>query len=150
MTDKELNITLRELARSCGLCDKWYEEWTDDSTIDECLDRYIDGIDFAIEKDYPSMDFIRKNFRTKDLHKHNIFVDDELNLDGGNGVYVLLGNCKGTIRFDNCVATIYIRHDSHVEIESTGGAIVFVRLYDKSSGECAADKYSKLKQRDYR
>ena len=36
MTDKELNIRLREMARKSGLCDKWYEEWKDDDSIDVC------------------------------------------------------------------------------------------------------------------
>ena len=41
MTDKELNITLREMARMQGLCDQWFSEWGDDDTLDDCLERYI-------------------------------------------------------------------------------------------------------------
>ena len=63
MTDRDLNIALREMARKAGLCDKWYEEWKDDDTIDKCLERYVKGYDFAVKNDYPPLDFIRENFR---------------------------------------------------------------------------------------
>ena len=62
MTDKELNITLREMARMQGLCDQWFSEWGDDDTLDDCLERYIRGFDFVQERDWPSLEFIRKHF----------------------------------------------------------------------------------------
>ena len=112
MTERELNIALREMARSQGLCDQWYSEWSDDDTLDMCLDRYVRGFDFVQENDYPPLDFIRKHFDKKLLHKHNIYLDEEVKIDfAKNGYYVFLGNCTGSITASGfCAVTLYLRH----------------------------------------
>jgi len=132
MTDRELNIALREMARSAGLCDQWYNEWKDDSTIDECLDRYVRGFDFAIEKDYPPLDFIRKNFDIEDMHRHDIYLDEKVDiLDAESGTYIFLGKCEGNIRFESfSVGTLYVRHDSKITVFANDFAKVFVSVYD--------------------
>ena len=147
MTDRELNISLREMARSSGLCDEWYAEWSDDDTIDVCLERYVRGFDFSIKNEYPSIDFIRKNFRKDDLHRHNIYIDDQVSLDGDNGYYIFLGNCNATLAVDGLKAvTVYVRHKSEVSVTASGGAKVFVRYYDNSKGECIDDGWSVCKK----
>jgi len=147
MTDRELNISLREMARSSGLCDEWYAEWSDDDTIDGCLERYVRGFDFSIKNDYPSIDFIRKNFRKDDLHRHNIYIDDQVSLDGDNGYYIFLGNCNATLAVDGLKAvTVYVRHNSEVNVTASNGAKVFVRYYDNSKGECIDDGWSVCKK----
>lgn len=146
MNDKELNITLREMARSCGLCDEWYGQWKDDSTIDECLERYIKGFDFAVKNNWPSLEFSRKNFRKEDLHRHNIYLDDEVDItDGGNGYYVLVGRCTGHIDFKGFkAATVYVRHDSRVTIRASEGARIMVRCYESCNVDCQSDNVSKV------
>ena len=147
MTDRELNITLREMARAKGLCDDWYGKWGDDDTIDMCLDRYIRGFDFALKYEYPTLDFICKHFRKEDLHRHNIFVDEEVSLDGDNGYYCFLGSCRATLSVDGFKAvTVYVRHNSEVNVTASNGAKVFVRYYDNSKGECIDDGWSVCKK----
>ena len=142
-----MNISLREMARSSGLCDEWYAEWSDDDTIDVCLERYVRGFDFSIKNEYPSIDFIRKNFRKDDLHRHNIYIDDQVSLDGDNGYYIFLGNCNATLAVDGLKAvTVYVRHKSEVSVTASGGAKVFVRYYDNSKGECIDDGWSVCKK----
>ena len=145
MTERELNIALREMARVEGLCDQWYGEWSDDDSIDDCLDRYIRGHDFTISKDWPSLDFIRKNFDIQDLHRHNIYLDEKVDIaDADNGYYVFLGNCDAIVWVNGFKATtIFCRHDSHVNVFAADGARVFVRYYDHSDGKCDSDKFSK-------
>ena len=149
MTDRELNIALREMARANGLCDTWYAEWSDDSTIDECLDRYVRGFDFAQEKDYPPLDFIRKHFDKETLHRHNIYLDEEVIVMPDSGYWVFLGKCKARVRPYGYVAvSVYARHESEVDVEAVMGAKVFVTYYDKAHGECWADEYSSCKKYD--
>jgi hypothetical protein len=55
MIDMELNIALREMARSCGLCDSWYKKWSDYSTIDESFAEvagYIHSHGLEIDGEY--------------------------------------------------------------------------------------------------
>jgi len=146
MTDKELNIALREMARSVGLCDEWYNAWSDDDTIDMCIERFIKGFDFSVDKDWPTLDFIRKNIRKEDLHRHNIYLDEKVDIKGKNGYYVFLGDCSGLIVFSGFVAaTVYMRHRSNVDIAAEDGARVFVSYYDKSRGIANYDEWSTIK-----
>lgn len=151
MTERELNITLREMARSVGLCDPWYNEWTDDSTIDECLERYIRGFDFVQERDWPPLEFIRNHFSKEQLHKHNIFIDEDVDIEAGSGFYVFLGNCTGSIVVNGFYATtIYLRHESNIKVTSLGAARVFLHCYDNSKGKTHTDRYGKIRKYDKR
>lgn len=148
MTERELNIALREMARAAGLCEQWYKEWKDDDTIDRCLDRYIRGFDFAKNNDYPPLDFCRKNFMDGDLLRHNIYLDKKVKKEIlHSGYYVFLGDSDGDVLVNGFVAVmIYCRHNSRINVHATGGARVFVTYYDDSSGDCSSDGYSKCKQ----
>ena len=152
MTDIELNIVLREMARSAGLCDPWYEEWKDDSTIDECIDRYVRGFDFAVEKDYPPLDFIRKNFRKEDLHRHHIFLDEEVSIGNAeSGIWIFLGDCVGSICFRGfSVGTVYIRHNTNIKIVSEDMAKVFMSQYDDACAETVPIDMSTIRRYDRR
>lgn len=151
MTDRELNIALREMARQQGLCDEWYSEWPDDSSIDECLERYVRGFDFAVEKDYPPLGFIREHFRIGDLHRHRIFLDEDVEVDCESGYYVFLGSCRARLVASGFKAvTVYARHDSVVDVSVSDGARVFVTHYDDSSGECRCDAMSVCREYDRR
>lgn len=149
MTDRELNIALREMARSCGLCDEWYSMWRDDSTIDECLERYVRGFDFAVEKDYPPLSFIREYFDKDALHRHNIYLDEAVTVSADRGHYVFLGDCRAEVTADGVKAvSVYARHDSVVDVSAVNGAKAFVSYYDRSSGKCESDEYSFAKKYD--
>lgn len=153
MTDRELNIALREMARSAGLCDAWYEEWKDNDTLDSCMERYIRGFDFVKNNDWPSLEFSREHFtkRIDLLHKHHIYFDEEVNItDVENGFYAFIGHCKAYMEVEGMkVVTIYCRHDSVVDVKATGGAIVFVKYYDQSAGITATDGFSKIRRYVY-
>lgn len=148
MTDRELNITLREMARSEGLCDEWYGAWKDDDTIDECLDRYVRGFDFAVKNDWPSLKFVRKNFRDEDLLRHHIFLDKAGDYEAdGSGYFVFLGESKATLTVSGFVAvTVYCRHHSEVDVKALEGARVFVTYYEDSRGDCRMDNWSRIKR----
>lgn len=138
------------MARANGLCDSWYGKWSDDDTIDECLDRFVRGFDFSVEHDYPKLDFIVRNFRKADLHRHNIFVDEEIDLGfDGSGYIVCLGSCHGSIGLIGHVAvTVYLRHTSSIEVMATDGARVFVTRYDQSECHPVSDELSTVKVYD--
>lgn len=152
MTERELNIALREMARTQGLCDEWYGEWKDDDTIDMCLDRAVRGFDFCVKSDYPPLGFIRRNFDKEALHRHNIYLDEEVKVeDGENGYYMFLGDCVADISFDGFkAASVYVRHGCNVNVKASGGAKVFVTYYDGSKGECSNDGWSVCKKYDRR
>ena len=152
MTDKEFSIVLRELACSqkTPLCKEWTEQWDDDSDIDVLLDKYVRGFDFCVKNDYPSLEFSRKYFTDKkeSLHRHHIYFDEDVDIEThASGFWIFLGSSKGRVRFNGfAVATVYLRHDSDLVIESTGLAKVFVKKYDKSRCSTGGDGFIKVRE----
>lgn len=132
-----LSETLKQQARSLGLCDEWFGEWAENCSQQELIDKYVRGIDFAIKHQYPSNDFIKENFDHELLIKNLIFVDEFINEENApSGSYIINGECSGTIRFAPwAVATIYVRHTSSVNIIVSDFAKVFIRLYDSAEVE---------------
>lgn len=140
MTQEELSFTLRDMGRSMGMCDKFYDRWIDGMDVDTMLDLYIKGLDFCIEKDFPPLDFVRRNFDTSDLHRHHIYIDEHVDLEGESGDYVFLGRCTGNVHFgDFCISGVYLRHSSEMKIRSEGFSRVFVSLYEESSCDVVAN-----------
>lgn len=153
MTEKELSIVLREMARTQRkpLCDEWYGEWKDNCGVDILLNKYVRGIDFCIENDYPSLDFIRRNFKKEDLHRHHIYLDENVSMSVENGTYIFLGECTGTIMTGGYnVISCYIRHDSKITISASFLAKAFVSLYENGSCETQSADGSIIKIYDRR
>lgn len=127
-----------------GLCDKWYKDWGILESKQQLIEKYIKGIDFCISHDYPSIGFIKKNFPNHLLLLNGIFLDE--NVDSSNvKKAVLLGNSKGTIRYDGVRSCdVYVRHNSNIRIEAVGGAKVFVETYENCVVDAIADSYSKI------
>ena len=144
MERKELNKTLRDRARQLGLCDKWYKEWYKESTRQELIDKYIEGIDFCIANDYPKLDFIEENFPKKQLQHNGIYLNDEVEARNSRTL-VFLGKSHGTIKYDGRhTGNIYVRHGSEVEISATENARVFVEIYENCKLKASADRDSKI------
>ena len=143
---ENLSETLKQQAVDLGLCRPWTKAWGD-CDQQELIDKFIKGIDFCIERNWPTPAFIKANFDRDLLNANLIFVDEHLDFDMmPSGVYVINGECSGSIRFAPwTAATVYVRHSSNVSIFAGDFAKVFVRLYDDAeaeveSGECAMAK----------
>ena len=136
-----LRETLKQQAVDLGLCRPWTEAWGD-CDRQELIDKYKKGIDFCIDKQYPSNEFIKANFDRALLNANLIFVDEHIRLDDApSGIYILNGECSGSIRFAPwTAATVYVRHTSNVRIIAGDFAKVFVRLYDEAEVETEAEE----------
>lgn len=131
-----LSETLKQQAVDLGLCRPWTEAWGD-CDQQELIDKFVKGIDFCLERNWPTPDFIKTNFDRDLLNSNLIFVDEYLDFDMmPSGVYIINGECSGTIRFAPwTAATIYVRHKSNVTIIADDFAKVFVRVYDEANAE---------------
>lgn len=147
-----LSETLKQQARSLGLCDEWFGEWADNCNQQELIDKYVRGIDFAIKNQYPSNDFIKNNFDHELLNKNLIFIDEFINEENApSGIYIINGECSGAICLSPwAVATIYVRHTSSVNIVASDFAKVFVRLYDNAEVETSTNDGAVVKVYDRR
>jgi len=133
MSDRELNILLRERARMYGLCDAWYRCWGDDDTIDMDLDRFVRGIDFSATHDWLPLDFIREHFSLDILHSHGIYMDEVVDICDARGSYVFLGDCRGRICFSGySVGDVYLFGGTILSVVAADLSKVYVTCYGES------------------
>lgn len=128
-----MNISedLKKQAINLGLCTEWTNEWGK-PTKDELVDKYVRGIDYCIEHNYPSCDYMKKHFDGV-MQNHGVFVDDVV--DGKNYRDLICnGSTKGKIIYDNFNVCnwMYIRHNSDMEIKVTENAYVTIHIYDNA------------------
>lgn len=132
------------MARKAGLCDKWFSDWKDDETTQSLLDKYKLGIDFSIDTDWISNDFIKSHWSKKVLQENLIYVDDTIETDCSGGTVIINGKSDILMRCGMySVTDIYARHDSRLKVIATDNASVMVNVYDNA--EIIVDSSDKSK-----
>jgi len=123
---------LKLQAESLGACEKGLDNLEKLNEY-ELINRYVHFIDFSIEKDFPSNEFIKENFDKALLEHNNIYVDAEFERRNARQVVIVQGKSKGTLLFDGyTTADVYIRHDSEVTIDCSRVSKIFISLYDNA------------------
>lgn len=90
-----------------GLCRLWQMKLKPGLGVDSLAELYIRGIDFCIKNDYPTLDFLRTNFKGK-CEDYGVYVDDEV-VEKNRKDVVLNGGCKAMLEYDGfAVSNIYI------------------------------------------
>ena len=146
-----LNQELKETAVGYGLCKHWQGMWSHYFYSDELIDMFIKGQDFCIEHDYPSLDFIRRNFSATDLQSNGVYVDAEIDSVLPSGTYVVMGESHGTMRFGRwTAAVVYLRHYSEIRLVADEMSKVQIRLYDNATVETEAAETARVKTYDRR
>ena len=126
------------MAKKHGICEDWYLQLKNEKDVDSMLEMAIKGIDFCLSNDFPSNDFIRKNFKGKMEH-YGIHLDEVLNLVSEKKV-VALGACTGIIEVkDYDVCEVFVKHNSKVKIMANENAFVMVDLFDGAEIEVYSD-----------
>ena len=124
----DLSNDLKKEAIGLGLCEQWTSEWGNPNK-DELVDKYVRGIDFCIEHDYPSVECIKANFGEM-MESHGVFADNELNLIN-RSIAILNGECEGLLTYDgHNVGRIYVRHKSDIHIVAKDNSKLFISMYD--------------------
>ncbi len=138
----DISDELKSKAVTLGLCTEWTEGWGRPDKDELCI-KYIKGIDFAIENDYPSLEYMKDNFDGI-MQKHGIHVSEELHLQNPSMV-IANGNCFGSIYFDSyMVGRMYVRHDSNLSVVASGNAKVFISMYDQSKVNVICSENAKV------
>lgn len=128
----ELIERLKADGISKGLCVAWQRKLKADLTVEELAKLYIDGIDFCISEDYPTLEFIRENFKGK-CEPYGVFVDDELPPLTNARALVLNGACKAMLEYDGySVSSLYVRHDSECAVIVSDNAVLSIDLFDNA------------------
>jgi len=122
---------LAKEAKKFNICKDWHDELL---TLDDkkaMVKMYLKGIDFCLANDYPSNDYIKKNFGDV-INDYNIFVDDEVDLINAKKC-VALGSTNGLIKIDNFnVCEVFAKHESVLYIYAKDSAFIMVDAFDNS------------------
>lgn len=139
---KDLSKKLKKEAINLGLCEKWQSEWAEKTSKDEMAEKFVRGIDFCIKHDWPSPEFIKKNFGDV-IHRHGIYTNEKFITD--SPTTILWGDCDGEIVVRrNETKTAYVKHNSKLRLHVGANSIVFVSIYDNAELNITCDKSSKV------
>lgn len=132
MREKKLSARMKKEAVELGLCDQWTREWEDGTTKDEMVDKFVRGLDFCIEHDWPTTDVMKKEFGDV-IHRHGVWVDEAMSANNPDTA-ILNGSCDGRITVDGFgVSSIYVRHKSRLKLTVKDMAYAAVSLYDEAN-----------------
>lgn len=141
--DKKLSLEMKAQAVNLGLCKMWTDEWEDDTSKEELVNKFIAGLDFCIEHDWPSVPDIKRFFGGV-MQKQGVFADERVIVKNASTT-ILNGSCECSATFDGCASgDIYVRHKSELRIKAHDEARVFVTVLDNASVEVTADGASKV------
>lgn len=127
-----LGKKLKSQAEMLGACEQGLEN-LEKLNEQELINRYIHFIDFCIESNYPTNEFIKENFDKKLLEHNNIYVDAGIERRNARTVVVVQGKSKGLLTYDSwTTADVYVRHDSEVTIDCSRMSKVFINVYDNA------------------
>jgi hypothetical protein len=136
----------KELARKAkqkGICQEWHTELKSIEDKEKLVEMYIRGIDFCLANDYPSNDYIRKNF-VGFMEKYGVHLDEEIRILNERKV-IALGKCTGNVEVsDYTTCEVFMKHESELSIMVKDNAFVMVDLFDDSTLVIAASGNSKV------
>lgn len=128
----ELTEVLKRDGVDKGLCRLWRGKLKAGMSIEAMIQLYIRGIDFCICEDYPTLSFIRENFKGK-CEPYGVFIDDDV-MDMKNTPDVVLnGNCRALLEYDGySVSRIFARHNTKAAINVSDHALVTIDAFNQS------------------
>ncbi len=134
-------------AISLGLCDQWTNEWKDNSSREELVEKFVKGNDFCILHNFPSVQDMKEDFGDI-LNDFGVYADQDVQIKNKDFV-MLCGRCKAEIVVDDIFCDIYIRHNSEAKIYVRGTGRAFVRTYDNSYVDVTSSMGGKAYIYDY-
>lgn len=122
---------LKEDGTAKGLCRLWQAKLKDGLSTEDLVKLYTQGIDFCISEDFPTLAFIRDQFKGK-CEPYGVYVDDLVEAKDLPDV-VLNGDCKCLLAYGGfTVARIYARHTSEGAINVADHAVVTIDAFDNT------------------
>lgn len=142
--DRQTNLSdkMKKEAVSLGLCAQWTAEWRDNSSKNEMVEKFVNGIDFCISNNWPSTNDMKKYFGDV-IHNHGVYVDENV-VAKNPKTLILNGNCVAHVDYDwmGC-GEIYVRHNSSLYLSVKDISKVFVNLLDNSELHVVCEESSK-------
>ena len=126
----ELVEQLKNDAINKGLCALWQRKLKPGMTTKDLVQLYVEGIDFCVCEDFPTLEFLRNNFKGA-CEEFGVFVDDDITESINMPDMVLNGACRALLEYtEYSVSRIFMRHTSKAAINVSDHAIVTIDAFD--------------------
>lgn len=117
-------------AKKSNLCQPWFKEMMGVTNYERLAKMYFDGSDWAMEKDFPNVELLRKH--KGGIEPHNLLVDVIGRYDNFSKVAFFGNSDIECVYTDYQVAQIYVRHDSKMQLTAKYNSIVYVNILDNA------------------
>lgn len=139
----KLNKKLALEAKKHNICEDWFNDLLHTENKDNLIKMYLEGIDFCLSNEYPSLSFIKENF-VGVMEKYGIFLDGGINTINSRHV-VALGSCIGSAEYTGFeVGQVFVKHGSKLTVRASGNTFVMVDMFDESEVEVMATDNAKI------
>lgn len=118
-----LKEQLMEQARQKGICEDGYKSMRGDS-VDELVQYYLENPDWCLEREYPSLPFLRRNF--SNIENKGVFIDKTFHGELLNDLQVyIFHKCRGTIKVGlnvdkSIIPMLYVANGCRLRIVGVG------------------------------
>jgi hypothetical protein len=116
----ELKGMLMKDAKAKGICVDGYKTMEQCSNVGELVDFYIQSIDWCLEKDYPTLQYIRDNF--SDIQNKGIYVGQTFHGEKFSRLQsYVFHDCSGVINvemdYENAIIPmLYFANNCHITV----------------------------------
>lgn len=126
-----------------NICSEGLERLTNGRNMGELMELYIDGLDFCLSEDFPSLNYMRENVKGM-TEAYGVFVDGDYS-STNKKLTVLLGNSTAQLSFDGySVGEVYVKHTGNVTVKATDNAVVRIDCFDISHVKINASGSAKV------
>ena len=127
---KKFAKQIQKEAQALGACSPGLDELKNVGDNKAALVQlYLSKLEFCLEHDFPSNDFIREHGKGT-MESFGLFLDDNINLTNYRKC-VALGKTTGKVVITSYgVCQVYAKHTSDLVIEASDNAFVMVYVYD--------------------
>ena len=131
MEQKELVNQLKADGTEKGLCQLYQLKLRGCKDVEALVKLFIKGIDFCVNNNYPTLEFMRQNFKGK-AEAYGGYVDDEVN-EVNQPNAVLNGECKGKLKYTGySVSRLILRHTSKAAVNVEDHAYLTIDAFDNT------------------
>ena len=98
MKERQLSDKMKAEAMGLALCQQWTNEWEDNTSKDEMVRKFVRGIDFCIDHNWPDVKTIKRQFGDV-IHNHGVWADENVSVTNAP-MTILNGECVCDATFD--------------------------------------------------
>jgi len=141
-----VKMNIKELAKEAqtkGICTPGMKKILQSNDKEALLNYYIEGLDFCLEHDFPSNDYL-KTEGSDLLAIKGIYIDEDIATVNDRRL-VLLGKCKGhVVANEYSVMDVFVKHESTVQLYANDHSFVRIDCFDTVNVQIYASGNAKI------